>query len=218
MIPPAPLWAAGLGDVIPILIVILFFILSAAGQWIAKMGRQQQPGGRGGRAMGRPVVPQAGGVEDEIGEFLRRAAQRRGGNPPPPPRPRPAPMAEIVEPEVVIPQPVGGQVSSHVGQYLDRGEFDRRTAELGETVARTDQQLQSRLHEVFNHEVSRLATVPGESAVAPKPQQPEEPEDRLHAFPSTAAAGLPVLLSTAENIRQAIVINEILTRPEHRWA
>ncbi len=219
MIGFAPLFAKkDWTDLIPIVVVIIFFVISALGQWIAKAARQQKLAGRAQRPVAGPRPAPGGNVDDEIADFLRRATQRRGGEAAAPPQPAgPPAMAEIVEPEVIGQQPVGGRVGRHVGQYLDAGEFERRAGRLGDEVAHADDQIEQRLHQVFDHEVSRLAGVPGESAEAPLVAEALHPEDRVGQFPSTAAAGLPVLLSNAQNIRQAIIVNEILQRPEHRW-
>jgi hypothetical protein len=124
---------------------------------------------------------------------------------------------QLVQAEVVRAQPLGEGIKQHVGKYLDAGEFQRRAAGLGEEVAQADEQIEQRLHTKFNHEVSSLAAVPGESAAAPRALPGGEPEDLAAALPSTAAAGLAAMLGSSEGIRRAIVINEILTRPEDRW-
>ena len=244
MSPLAPLLALDRGDLIWLIVVILFIVVPAIGQLLARMGRQQQP--RVGRPPGRPLggapagppprgAPAGrppggalagrppGGLEDEIGEFLRRAAQQRQGQPAPPPRPAGRPHVaqpagqQFVEAEVVRQPAIGDGIKQHLGEYLDAEEFRRRAAELGEEVAQTDDQIEQRLHAKFDREVSRLAGRPGESADAPRVEPAEEPEDRLAELPSTAAAGLAAMLSNDVGIRQAIVLNEILTRPEGRW-
>lgn len=217
MIPLQPLWAADWDKIIPILVVIVFFIISAMGRWISKLGQAPRPGGGARRPQapppGRPIqVAPGGDADDEIAEFLRRAVQQqRGGRPP-----QQAELAEVVEPEV-LPGPVGGQVSRHVGEHLDTAKFRRRASQLGDEVAHADDQMDQRLHQKFDHRVGRLVGTAGESAEAAGVEEATEPEDRVIELPTTAAAGLPVLLSSAQNIRQAIVISEILNRPEDRW-
>ena len=221
MSPLAPLLALDRGDLIWLIVVILFIVVPAIGQLLAKMGQQQQPRGRrlpgrppgGGAPAGRPPGRAAagrppGGLEDEIGEFLRRAAQQRqAAQPAPPPRPagRPgmAPPAgqQLVEAEVVRQPAVGEGVKQHVGEYLDAEQFRRRADELGEEVARADDEIEQRLHAKFDREVSRLAGRPGESADAPRVEPAEEPEDRPAELPSTAAAGLAAMLSNDVGIR-----------------
>ena len=219
-----PLFAQGWGELIGFIITALIAVIYVIGQ-LLKVGQQPQqpPGGRppgGGGAAGRPP---GGGLEDEIGEFLRRAARHRQGQPAARPHPGGQPAAagpaepQIIEAEVVGQPAIGEGIKQHVGKYLDAGEFRRRAAELGEEVAQTDEQLEQRLHTKFDREVSRLTDRPGESASMPRAGQAEEPEDRLAELPSTAAAGLAAMLSRPESIRQAIVISEILTRPEGRW-
>jgi len=233
MIRLTPLLAVDVGQVIWVIVVILFIVVPAIGQLLAKMGQQQRPGG--GRPPGRPPAgggpaagrPAAGGLEDEIGEFLRRAAQRRQGQAAPPPPPRGQPVGppavaqparpQLVQAEVVRPQALGEGIKQHVGEYLDPGEFQRRAAGLGEEVAQADEQIEQRLHARFNHQVSSLADTPGESAAVARVEPAGEPEDRVGELPSTAAAGLAAMLGSSEGIRRAIVINEILTRPEDRW-
>ena len=210
------LWAIDIGDLIPIIVFILF-IISAIGKLLIKQ-KPQRPGQPGQAKPGQPPRPAQpiGDVEDEIADFLRRAVGQRGGRPQPPqPAPQPA-VAQVVEPEVT--RPVGGRVSRHVGEHLDTAEFEQRAAQLGDEVADADDEMGRRLHEKFDHEVGRLAQTPGESATASEVLEAAEPQDRVAEFPTTAAAGLPAMLANAQSIRQAIVISEILTRPEHRWS
>ena len=241
----APLFADV--DVVKVIFAILFLIVPAVWGVLSKLSKQQQqqprpgggrqpgrppgggaqggkPPGGGARAGGLPAGgaragrPPGGGLEDEIGEFLRRAAQQRQGQPAPAARPGGRPAGQqVVEAEVVRPTALGDEIKEHVGEYLDAERFQRRASELGEEVAHADDEIQQRLHAKFDHEVSRLAGTPGESSAAPGVVEAEEPEDRIAQLPSTAAAGLAAMLSQPESIRQAIVISEILTRPEQRW-
>jgi hypothetical protein len=120
--------------------------------------------------------------------------------------------------QVVPETPLGEEIRKQVAEHLDTRQFDRSAAELGDAVFQADTLLGRHLHDVFDHDLSRLAGAPGESAQAPRVDEAAEPQDRVHELPPTAAAGLAALLSNASTVRQAIVINEILQRPEHRWA
>ena len=213
-----PLWAADWQDLIPFLVVIVIFIVSAIQKLLAKVGEaQQRPGGpRRPPGQGGPPQP-APNAEDEIADFLRRAIGKRGDQPPAKPQKAPAPTRPArpqparPQPAVAeaVRQPAGGLASRHVETRVDTTEFGQRTAQLGDEVAHTDNQVEERLHEKFDHELGQFAgTV----------SKPAAPEGSAAGLPATAAAGLPVLLSNAENIRQAIIINEILTRPEQRWS
>lgn len=209
-------------ELIGILIMILVFVVPAILQALNKQAQQKRP-----PAQRPPARPPGGNVEAEIEDFLRRATQPRGAQPParaPRPRPGPAPpMAEVVggrrgPPEAAFDRPVGVGMAEHVQEHLGRGEFQRRAAELGGQVALADDHLEHRLQQVFGHEVSHLPSVPGESAAMTRTEEAGEAEDRVTGWPSTAAAGLAAVFSDVGNIRQAIVINEILQRPEDRWS
>jgi hypothetical protein len=179
----------------------------------------------------RPPPPPAGGprpggparrdssVQDEIDDFLRRVSGRRGTERPTVAAPAPKPkrpetplQAEIVDD--AADEPVGAQVGKQVEKYLDTGEFTRRTSQLGGDVAQADAETDQRLKQVFSREVSQLAKKPGEAAAPPAP---DESTVAPQIAAAVAPAGLFALLGDAEGIRHAVVISEILRRPEDRW-
>ncbi|NQU21526.1 MAG: hypothetical protein HQ567_09600 [Candidatus Nealsonbacteria bacterium] len=237
MTPWAPLWAAGFVDVIGIVVFILVFVVPFIGQMLNKARQQQQQqqqrgggrppgggarvGGAGGVQAGGAGGAQAGGrggnVEDDIGEFLRRAAERRGGAAPAPPPPRQQAVDVLVAAEVVDDAPLGGHLREHVGEYLDSSKFDRRASELGDEASQADRATEQRLHQKFDHKLGDLAGRQGESATAPRLVEALDPEDRELDLPPTAAVGVTAMLRDVDNIRQAIIISEILNRPEDRW-
>jgi hypothetical protein len=215
------------GDLAGIAAVIVIIFASAVWQWLVRsvqLERRMQQPGRPGPPADRPRDRT---VDDEIGEFLRRAAQRRGPQAAPPlqgaPLRRAAEQpvqAEIVEENAAaVEKPVGRQVTQHVEAYLDSGEFARRSSELGGEVAQADAQLGEHLRQAFDHEVGKLAEKPGEAAAPPAVDESLLPAgDRLPSGPSPAAVELAALLGDIDGIRQAVVLNEILRRPEDRWA
>jgi hypothetical protein len=206
------LWAKGIEDVWPA-IIVLIAIISAVIRWL---GQLQGPAKSAPKA--RPMQPPAQprprptNVEEEISEFLRRAAKGRGQTAPPPSKPREAPVPA----EVIDDRPVGAAVPEQVRKYLDTQTFERRAAQLGSEVAQADDQVQSRLRSVFDHDVSRLAKRPGETSAAPTAQVAAA---AMSAPMVAAAATTPfaALLGNIESLRQAIILNEILRRPEERW-
>ena len=225
MIPFEPLWA-DLGWIIPVIVVIIT-IITVIGNVIAKINEQQAKGQRrpGGVRPPRPRQPRPqvgaggggrGGIQEEITEFLRRAAGGQAApqqpQAPPPPRPaRRAPAVErVVEAEIVADDP--GRRA--VGAGIDTSAFDQRTSQLGGDVAQADRQFGQRLEGTFDREVSELAQSHG----AAEPATPRKPTPTGPVqIPPTAAAGFAAILSNADNIRQAIVLSEILNRPLDRW-
>lgn len=238
MNPLGPLFAAG-NDLIRVLIVLLFIAVPAVLALMAKWKEAQKEAARRMRGGGLPGGPgpggaQAGGrrpdaVKDEIAEFLRRATQGRGRareaappEPPrrpaqPPPRPAfrpPAPRAQApIELEVVEEAELGKGVGRHVREYLDNEEIVEHTRRLGADVGQTDERLEEHLHETFDHQVSRLGRLSDEAVEPESDEAPQAGGD----VPATAAAGFAALLSDATSVRQAIILNEILRRPEDRW-
>ena len=225
MIPFEPLWAADLGWIIPVIFVIIM-IITAIGNVIAKINEQQAKAQRrpGDVRRPRPQQPRPrvgvggggrGGIQEEITEFLRRAA---GGQavpqqpqaPPPRPARRPLAAERPIEAEVVADDP--GRRA--VGAGIDTSTFDQRTSQLGGDVVQADRQFDERLEGRFEHEVSALAQTRGSA----EPATPRRAASTSGAeVPPTAAAGFAAMLSNADNIRQAIVLSEILNRPLDRW-
>ena len=112
-------------------------------------------------------------------------------------------------------EPIGTEVVKHVEKYLDTGVFATRSGQLGSEVVQADAQTDQRLKRTFDHEVSRLASKPGEAAAPPAALMTDE------SAPVAAVAvslGLSTLLGDPDAIRQAIIVSEVLHRPEERWA
>jgi len=199
-------FAAGV-DLLAIGIVIVFIIIPLIGVVTSKMREMVQPG-----PQGPPDRGDSSRIQEQIDEFLRRAAQRRGGQPV---AEEPKPAEAVAEEDA----PVGGRVGKQVQSFLDTSEFRRRSEELGGEVAQSDQQFTQQVGQAFSGQVSRLASRPGEAAqpvevLATGPAEPEYlSRPTLDALP-IAGSGLGELLGSPENIAQAVIMSEILRRPE----
>lgn len=163
---------------------------------------------------------------DEIEKFLQQAAARRAQNQqqprqpprpaaPQPPRPfAPQPPAPIqyVEPEIIEPDIMDGDnVAQHVTQHLDTGGFDQRAAHLGEEVGLADDHLEAHLHEQFDH---RIGSLQDTSADAARETADAAASKILKDVP---AGQIAALLRSPQSIRQAIILSEVLRRPDERW-
>lgn len=230
-----PLLAAGIEDLVNVAVVVLFVLVPAIWQMVAKWREAQkaaekqargvqagrppiqagQPGGAGGRA----------GMEDEIGDFLRRAARGRGAGPRQAAPPQPPPRSSLVPPPPSIQQPVeaevieeeehrvGSGVAQHVREYLDSDKIAKHADQLGSDVGQTDERLEDHLHETFDHELGRLSHLPDEAIDL----QTVEQRAPFAAFPETAATDFAALLADSQDVGQAILFREILRRPTDRW-
>ncbi len=166
----------------------------------------------------------------DIEEFLRRAAERRnknqqaGGkrpsNRPPPVTPPPVepPRQKISQRDLVaessrassLPskQPKKESVSEHVKRYIDVSDVADVTditdhaSHLAEVIERADDKIDQHVHDVFDHEVSKI-NEPG-SGVTKVQGKASSPiaQDLLNLFKSP------------RSIRQAIMVSEILKRPD----
>jgi len=208
--------------VVELVVVLVLIVLPLILQVIARIRGQDMPPPPAQRPPPRPAQKP---LEDEISEFLRRAAegrrppggvpQRRAAPPTVTGRPVAPPARRPAEPPVtaqVVEPPVGGDIGRHVQKFLDADEFGRRSTEMGEGVVAADQAMDQRVSGVFEHSIGQFSgQESGRGAMAPGPQVRGEAVSPL-------VAELVSALSRPESVRQAIVINEILRRPEDRWA
>lgn len=178
-------------------------------------------------------------MKDEVEEFLRRVAQLRaqaeaqaraqqqrpGFQPPqqqPPPQRMTPPPARLVpaQEEVVYLEPaqaevvdaelaeLGDDVGRHVAQHL-RGpqEIAEHARHLGEEVDQADDKLESHLHQTFDHQLGRLRKTASDTAAV----------EHVKPAPDVTIGDIRTMLASPASIRDAIVMAEILRRPEDRW-
>ena len=228
MIAAIPL-IADASDVIGVVVFLVILIISAISQAIGKAKEAQQ------QQRPRPPVRPAPNPQDpvvrELDEFLRRAAAGGKAQPKParprqqaaPVRPQPqaarpvAPRAPAAPkaPPVLVAQPVLAQaaeeleeirlesaVTGRLSQTADQRLSSQKEQSLGAGVTQAQQQMSQKLSEDFSHKVGRLAGAKHDAATE---------------LPATAAAGLAAMLASPVDVRQAILLSEILQRPEHRW-
>ena len=104
------------------------------------------------------------------------------------------------------------RLAKGVAEDVNTSRFQRRAGELGQQVGSADKRMEQHLQEKFQHKLGKLQTT-AKDAPPEKPPSPSQPP----AFPATTAAGLAALLADTQNARQAIILSEILRRPEERW-
>jgi len=203
------------------LIVLLFLIISIIGSLANKWRQMQEDAARRNRP--RPALrPAQRPLDDELAEFLRTAGERReakpgarpsSGSAGAPPRPavpgRPAqlpprpPMEQPLEvrPLETRPGPLGEPLTTHSLAAGDLGQ-------LKTEVAQEEGRLHEHLRTAFGPPLSTL----GLQDMTGTPAAPS-----AAPLSASAAAGLAALLASGEGLRNAIILNEILNRPQHRW-
>jgi hypothetical protein len=115
----------------------------------------------------------------------------------------PEPSLEIVR----TGPPTGAAVDAYVAEQM-RGvaAIGQHAQRLGEEVAQADDRIQAQLQQKFDHRVGTLTPVSA-STVVPASA----------ATASSAAREFRELLARPGGMRQIVIANEILRRPEERW-
>lgn len=162
-------------------------------------------------------------MADDIEEFLRRAAARRQQRQAQQPQ-RPAfrpPDIEIIEPvveaDIVEATPAEESVAEHVSHYLPSSEFGDRERRLGEEIALADEHLKSHLSQVFEHHIGDLGEVTPAVQLAPEGTVGEDVPQVTQRDISSRANEIVQMFRSPKSMRQAILLSEIMHRPEDRW-
>ena len=238
-----PILAIGVEDIIQVLIFlapVIWLVFKLQGQGEEKQpppephqGEVPNPGAAHAEAARPQANPGDRSLREEIEVFLKRVADQRG-----PQRPaeaevlRPAQKnpvvaaqrdtpvrAEVVQDTLRDIGPLaGGSVSTHVEQHIDTGRLQAHASHLGEEVGYADDKLESRLHERFDHSVGRLGSSATDSLGLQESE--ESPYDAVALLVDQSvpdAAKITLLLRSHVGVRQAIILSEILRRPDERW-
>lgn len=214
----APCLAAIDPNTLKILGFVIVALIYVFNQFVgsAKAHQQRRPPRPDPRL--RPPAPGKQEVNDEVAEFLRRTAERTNKRPAepqtaqPPARRRlverrlpsePLP-GELVEAETVEEPSLGGGLAARVQQDLASRELGERTSQWGR-VEQEERAFDAQVQHAFDHQVGHLARRADEPAAA------TAPADEL------SSQSIAALLADPQNLRGAIVLNEILQRPTDRW-
>lgn len=115
----------------------------------------------------------------------------------------------------VVPQPRRGEsVREHVQQHISSHPVSEHGKQLGREVANSDETLEARLHQVFDHEVGKITQEVGGEII--------EDTDRdiwdgsTSREPNLALRNMKIIdmLRNPETVRHAVVLHEILKRPD----
>jgi hypothetical protein len=106
------------------------------------------------------------------------------------------------------------RVSASVAAHL-RGaqQISEHTSQLGQGVSGEVGQLQSHLQQTFDHQVGRLKTTTN----VMDPTQREDSNATAAVVAKATVLGIAHMLQSPENIRSAIILNEVFNRPLDRW-
>lgn len=238
-----PLFAAGpdLGMIFTALVVFVL-IIRVVGAVIAANNPGNMPPNRRPPMPPRPPQQQGGdneALKGEIEEFLRRVSNRRDpqGKPPgqgapgrpvpqlrTPPTIMPAERRRRAAPVVVVSNtgaPVltevpdsrnRGDIDEQVKRHLNIQQFEQRAEQLT-SIDEKERQFDRQIQQTFAHQVGHLKpsvlSVSGDlrtvSDTAPVVIDDEKKQNNSFA------------LLTGSNLINAVIVAEIMARPEHRW-
>ncbi len=219
----APLLAADLETWLKLTFAAVAGLIWLVNQLVNNAKKNQAP------PVPRPAQPPAPqrpqpGLED-VQDFLRRAAEQRqreaqrAAQPPPKPKQqRPAtpkkgpaqtpkkskPLARPLSAEVVEEPMRERTVGEHVQRHLSTSQFQERSSHLSQ-VAEKPSEIDSHLHQTFDHQVGRLTT---------GTESDDDPATEGAPVPVSAAATIARMLSQPESAKQAFILSEIFRRPE----
>jgi hypothetical protein len=185
-----------------------------------KPARKPQMAERMERPARSPVAetsPQQTKLNAEIEEFLKRADARRGesqrGKQPKPLQPQAAaPPKPPRESKRDRRQRKFGEVADSVEKHLGNRGFEKRAEHLADDVTRSEEQMEEHLQKAFGHRVGTLSE-PSADPMVPVTDVKTAPEPILQGTANEFAT----LLANPRTLKQLIVLNEILARPETRW-
>jgi hypothetical protein len=223
------IWA-WLAPAVFLLIYLLNHLLAnkdpAARQREAQQRRRAAPPGE--RPLNpKPQPPQPQGqaqLNAEIEQFLKRANERRlekarRADPvrtpiaapkpaaPPPPREKPVDVVPLEHRDF-------DSVAASVEQHLGGRGFNERAAHMVDDIVEADEERARHLKQVFEH---RLGNLDSGAAIARQAPADVEAAPLTREDPAATAKALAGILANQQNIRQAIVLKEILERPVDRW-
>ena len=162
---------------------------------------------------------------DDLEEFLRRAAEQRtqqtGPKAPAPQRtanpgmqaqiPR-QPVVEIldepVEAEIIEARPLTN-IGAHVNQHQFGVEFSQHAEDLAEGIEQADERLIAHLHDTFDHRVGSMDD--STTFVGAGGDNVSDPVDVPQK--DSQAAEIAEMLRNPQSVRNAVVLSEILARP-----
>jgi hypothetical protein len=123
-------------------------------------------------------------------------------------------------------------VAQHVADTLDSSKFAKRATQLSQVEQSTDKEFREHMQRVFQHDLGTLKKAPTgifEAAGAAASAESAAVSAKATAAAAGAQSGtapvathkrtsdIALFLAGRKNIRDAIILSEILQRPEHRW-
>jgi hypothetical protein len=153
----------------------------------------------------------------------KRTARRESTRPASRPAPPPVPIEA---------QPARESVADHVAQALDSRKFDRPAPQLNQSQQDSDAEFRQHMERVFQRDIGSLkpepagifkdaaASAAAVTAAATAKAVSSAAGSESATAPETihqGASDIALFLAGRKNIRDAVILSEILRRPEQQW-
>jgi hypothetical protein len=147
-------------------------------------------------------------------------------------RPVLRPQTPSIAPDLPQNRPVRESVAQHVAETLDNSKFARRATQLSQVQQDSDNEFKQHMQRVFQRELGTLktesagifeaaaATAADISATALAKATASAAGSQSATAPTVARKGssdIALFLAGRKNMRDAIILSEIMQRPEQRW-
>jgi hypothetical protein len=206
-----------------VVIYLLNHFLSAKDPAARQREAQKRRAAAGERPLPQPQPQGQAQLNAEIEQFLKRANERRlekarrtepvRSAAAAPPKPAPPPPREQPIDVMPLEHRDFDSVAASVEQHLGNRGFNERAEHMVDDIALADEERARHFKQVFDHRLGNLSTVP----VDPKAPADLKTPSMTRDDPAATAKALAGILANQQNIRQAIVLKEILERPVDRW-
>lgn len=212
-----------LGTLVPIIFVIFWVISQVRGAARAAKGRELR-GPENAAADGTPEPPQEQEFADKIQDFLQKVQQQADRQTVAGKEQTP----EVLEAEIV--DPVDVEVATVISPPQATHGWDQ-TDELQSTATLRDRlprmvmptvnpRMEQPQQDIFDHQIDNLSQTPRDADSQSFPEKDlkeslgdEEPVIEL----PTTAEEIRAMLESPEDIRKAVILSEVFSRPHDRW-
>ena len=212
-----------LGTLVPIIFVIFWVISQVRGAARAAKGRELG-GPENAAADGTPEPPQEQEFADKIQDFLQKVQQQGDRQTVVGKEQTPEVLeAEIVDPvDVEVATVISPPQATHGWDQTDGLQFtDTLRDRLPRTVMPTvNLRMEQPQQDIFDHQIGNLSQTPRDADSQSFPEKDlkeslgdEEPVIEL----PTTAEEIRAMLESPEDIRKAVILSEVFSRPHDRW-
>ncbi|MCA9268125.1 MAG: hypothetical protein KDA41_06620 [Planctomycetales bacterium] len=198
------------------------FLLFGLGGWaLQQLGEAGKRREQKRRAQAARKPRPAAEVSSQMSDFVRQASQRPAATRPPatpPPGPpgqrRPRGLGTLSDPLVIEAEVLDDDapvttLRPSVASHVSTKDLSQHATALADNLRQADERMDAQLHQHLDHRVGSLGD--SSDAVYEDPNADALPPEAVTTSETAA------IFKNPERIREAIILQEILARPDDRW-